>query len=543
MKTKVVLFLFIAAVAAGAVTLEINGTAYDSIALKVNQSVAVQVVSDDASVYSAYVGFDDVASILGSFTYISTLPEAGNLANVQAVTPPPVKGSYVSAAGASPAPSAGIHFMFSYLPTTIGTTTLYIYASDATTILDTVNITIEPAILGNAFTYQGRLLDNNIAAEGIYDIQFKLYDSPTEGIQLSTTVDAEDVDVVDGYFITELDFGSTPYNDNSVWLEMSVRDGESTSPHEVLLPRQRLTPSPYALYAVASSWYNLMNMPAGFADGVDNIGDADWTESGDNVYRSTGNVGIGTTTPSEKLHVDGNVNITNGNIYIRNGKLLRFWNSSNALYGNIYGWTDQLRIQADSGGDVAIVSDAGTGMIVKDSGNVGIGTTSPTQKLDVSGTVKATSFVGNGSALTGISEGLLKFTVLNVTCGTLSTFSTSYTKIKDIGTFNKTVADSTIELTFNGRIAVYGTLDGTGAKFEVRIDNAATGWGRARAAVKATEIGIDGVPVSITGMFTGLSSGNHTVSIWVSSNSGTGTNASLDPGCWSTDHIVIKELK
>lgn len=58
-----------------------------------------------------------------------------------------------------------------------------------------------------------------------------------------------------------------------------------------------------------------------------------------------------------------------------------------------------MRIQADSGGDVAVVNDGGEGLIIKDNGKVGIGTNTPAYTLHVVGDIyctgKLTSVGGN----------------------------------------------------------------------------------------------------------------------------------------------------
>ncbi|MEN8127569.1 MAG: hypothetical protein ABFR90_07155 [Planctomycetota bacterium] len=105
--------------------------------------------------------------------------------------------------------------------------------------------------MGTAFTYQGRLLDGNVAADGAYDIQFKLYDDPNvlTASQIGSAVDANDMDVVDGYFVAELDFGSNVFGADARWLEVAVRPGASTDPNDyvALNPLQKMTAAPYAL--------------------------------------------------------------------------------------------------------------------------------------------------------------------------------------------------------------------------------------------------------------------------------------------------------
>ncbi len=105
--------------------------------------------------------------------------------------------------------------------------------------------------MGTAFTYQGHLYDNNDIANGLYDFQFKLYDANNGSNQLGNDVNVPDVDVIDGYFTVELDFGSSVFEGNAVWLEIGVRPGEQNDPntYKTLSPRQQITPTPEAIHA------------------------------------------------------------------------------------------------------------------------------------------------------------------------------------------------------------------------------------------------------------------------------------------------------
>jgi hypothetical protein len=67
--------------------------------------------------------------------------------------------------------------------------------------------------------------------------------------------------------------------------------------------------------------------------------------------------------------------------------------------------TMQIGQLGGTGGQVMFHTASAERMRINAAGNVGIGKTNPATPLDVNGTVTATAFAGNGSALTGISTG------------------------------------------------------------------------------------------------------------------------------------------
>ncbi|MCK4790833.1 MAG: hypothetical protein KAV87_44265, partial [Desulfobacteraceae bacterium] len=271
--------------------LRVNGQEVDSITLEVGQTCTVEVVSTVSTSYTDYVGFD-YGLVLGSFSHYKTTPLAGDKARVKDYNEPAFYGYYVEAAGG---PKPGVHFVFQYEAQQVGETDVKLYNDTFTSVLDSVHVTVmTPAPMGTAFTYQGSLLDAGSPADGLYDFQFKLYNDPCAGIQKGNTIDINDLDVIEGQFTLELDFGSDVFAGDARWLETTVAQSDGSDP-ATLTPRVELTPTPYAIYAKNAQ-----------TAGSDN----DWMVVGNDMYSiPSGKVGIGTDSPGEKLDVKGNINV------------------------------------------------------------------------------------------------------------------------------------------------------------------------------------------------------------------------------------------
>lgn len=135
---------------------------------------------------------------------------------------------------------------------------------------------LQAAPLGTGFTYQGRLNDNGKPANGTYDFVFALYSSSTNEVPVYSGVLSDDVVVTDGAFTTLVDFGADLFTGQELWLGVGVRPGSESGDVTPLLPRHRLSATPYAHYArrAASvdsvSWSAVTNLPPSLSDGVDN---------------------------------------------------------------------------------------------------------------------------------------------------------------------------------------------------------------------------------------------------------------------------------
>ncbi len=182
--------------------------------------------------------------------------------------------------------------------------------------------------MGTSFIYQGQLKMGGVPVDGQADLQFKLYDAETEGT-LIDTFGASFVDVVDGLFSVELDFGAAEFSGDARWLEIRVEFPSGESNWTTLSPRQPVMAAPYALHAL-------------------NGGESLWSAAGSDIYYDAGSVGIGEVNPVAGLHVDGA--------------------ADDAVYATATA-ADAVALRASSSGDAQVAIEADATGTALDGGN------------------------------------------------------------------------------------------------------------------------------------------------------------------------------
>lgn len=121
---------------------------------------------------------------------------------------------------------------------------------------------------------------------------------------------------------------------------------------------------------LSSSYTNL-------ASAVSGITSSQWTTNGSDIGYITGNVGIGTTTPGDRLHVLGTTMSTNYKVDSTGSVANPAFQVSGSNAGIFFPLT--------TGYEIGFKAGAAERMRIDANGNVGIGTTTPSFKLELSG--------------------------------------------------------------------------------------------------------------------------------------------------------------
>ncbi|MCD6379899.1 hypothetical protein J7M07_05575 [bacterium] len=241
-------------------------------------------------------------------------------------------------------------------------------------------------------SYQGVLTEvgGQPVSNGQYQLTFKIYDVAAEGTAMWT--EAQTAEVTNGIFTVILGSSTTldlPF-DTQYYLGITIASEEELS------PRVQLCGAPYALGA---------GMLAGST----------------NIVPSTGDVGFGTTAPQHKLHIVDTghemVDLDIQSLYGSGTMQIQTDNNANNYFGIAKGASGAsgstagfpladmsrlvagnaagpMMLQVMTNNPLYVVTNNLERMRVTGEGNVGIGTTSPGELLDVNGGVRVGNSIG-----------------------------------------------------------------------------------------------------------------------------------------------------
>ena len=106
----------------------------------------------------------------------------------------------------------------------------------------------------SSFSYQGRLTDAGLPANGNYDMQFKLFDTINVGggVQKGDTKTQATLPVANRVFTVTLDFGAAVFDGAPRFLEIGVKTSGAAGPYTTLSPRQQVASIPYAIRSLTA---------------------------------------------------------------------------------------------------------------------------------------------------------------------------------------------------------------------------------------------------------------------------------------------------
>jgi hypothetical protein len=224
-------------------------------------------------------------------------------------------------------------------------------------------------------------------------------------------------------FTANVGIGTTnPQLPLDVWNTSAIRIPSGTVEERPSIPldgtiRYNTTTQQFEGYGAGNTWGSLGGVKS--VDGATYITAESFPGAGDSNIRfytanqirifvdANGNVGIGTTLPTEKLLVEGNI-YAKGTVYTSNLKVLGATTILDTTTSN----TEQLIITNDGTGPALQVTqtgpqpvaqfidaESGTALFISGDGNIGIGTQTPRQRLEVSGNAIFLNSVGFGTAI------------------------------------------------------------------------------------------------------------------------------------------------
>jgi hypothetical protein len=229
------------------------------------------------------------------------------------------------------------------------------------------------ALAANAATYEIGELVATVSENGIIGANARLYLCVSNSVSAGSTEGFLDVGIPQGYTVGTLN--NVAFSGQSVtairFLATSNVGIGTTSPTTALDVAGDVTITDKIIHAGDTN--TAIRFPANDTVTVE-------TNGSERVrVTSTGNLGIGTTSPTTALDVAGDVTITD--------KIIHAGDTNTAIR---FPANDTVTIETNGSERVRVTS----------TGTVGIGTTSPSTALQVNGTVTATTFAGSAASLT-----------------------------------------------------------------------------------------------------------------------------------------------